>query len=92
MGVLFRGGIVIATIFVVSPVREGGLPQADDLKAAAVASAGRVTEAALALCGEDRVGCIGKAADQVARVLPRAEPTPKRPEPPAPVPRPAGLR
>jgi hypothetical protein len=89
MGVLFRGAIVVATIFAVSPMREGGLPQADEVKAAAASSAQRMTDAALALCGEDRTSCIARATEQIARILPRADGAPKRVEAPLPVPRPA---
>lgn len=91
MGVLFRGAIVVATIFSVSPVREGGLPQADDVRAAAASSAQRMSEAALALCGEDRTACMARAVEQIARVLPRQDGGPKRTEPPLPVPRPADV-
>jgi hypothetical protein len=91
MGVLFRGAIVVATIFAVSPMHEEGLLRVDDVRTTAATSAQRVTEAALALCGEDRMACIARLTDQIGRVMPRTEAGAKRPEPPLPVPRPAGF-
>jgi hypothetical protein len=97
MGFLLRSSLVIGTIFVISPVRDGGVPDAKEVRSLANAGAGKAAQAALSLCGDDRAACIARAADHASRLAQSIsttatpESTTKRPELPVPAPRPQRL-